>query len=122
MRGPRRKLDSKSFTREGQQAGLIVRKDDRTFSKFVVINKGTQGRWFEHIFTLDQQPRLVIGTDTTAPLADSFPAAVYIRVISDGETIRGEYSGDGITFGADWPPGEDRLGLQGRRLRGRQRR
>jgi beta-xylosidase len=92
------KLDSKAFTQEGQQAGLIVRKDDRTFSKFVVINKGAQGRWFEHVFTLDQQPRRVIGTDTTAPLPDTCPAAVYIRVISDGETIRGEYSGDGITF------------------------
>ena len=44
-------LDSKAFNREGQQAGFIVRKDDKTFSKFVVINKGTQGRWFEHIFT-----------------------------------------------------------------------
>ncbi len=93
-------LDSKAFTREGQQAGFIVRKDDKTFSKFVVINKGTQGRWFEHIFTNDQQPRLEIGTDTTAPLNDSFPALVYIRVVSDGNTIRGEYSGDG----SSWTP------------------
>jgi beta-xylosidase len=92
------KLDSKAFTREGQQAGLIVYKDDSTFSKFTVINKGTQGRWFEHIFTADKVARLEIGTDTTPPLGDTFPALVSIRVISDGETIRGEYSGDGITW------------------------
>ena len=92
------KLDSKAFTREGQQAGFIVYKDDSTFSKFTVINKGTQGRWFEHIFTANKVARLEIGTDTTPPLNDSFPALVSIRVISDGETIRGEYSGDGITW------------------------
>ncbi|WP_270038530.1 OmpL47-type beta-barrel domain-containing protein [Solirubrobacter ginsenosidimutans] len=92
------KLDSKAFNREGQQAGLIVYKDDSTFSKFTVINKGTQGRWFEHIFTADKVARLEIGTDTTPPLNDSFPALVSIRVISDGQTIRGEYSGDGITW------------------------
>jgi beta-xylosidase len=91
-------LDSKAFNREGQQAGFIVRKDDSTFSKFVVINKGAQGRWFEHIFTNNQVARLEIGTDTTPPLNDSFPALVYIRVISDGETIRGQYSGDGATW------------------------
>jgi PKD repeat protein len=88
-------LDSKAFDREGQQAGFMIRKDDSTFSKFVVINKGQQGRWFEHIFTDAKQPRLVIGTDTTEPLGDSFPALVRIRVISDGETIRGEYSAEG---------------------------
>src|SRR3954468_911093 len=92
------KLDSKAFTREGQQAGLIVYKDDSTFSKFTVINKGTQGRWFEHIFTADKVARLEIGTDTTQPLDDSFPALVYIRVISDGQTIRGEYSGNGTSW------------------------
>jgi PKD repeat protein len=89
------KLDSSAFDREGQQAGFMIRKDDTTFSKFVAINKGAQGRWFEHIFTENQQARLVIGTDTTPPLDGSFPALVHIRVISDGETIRGEYSGDG---------------------------
>src|SRR5829696_841380 len=41
------RLDSTAFDREGQQAGFIVRRDDSTFSKFVVINKGAQGRWFE---------------------------------------------------------------------------
>lgn len=92
------KLDSKAFTREGQQAGLVVYKDDSTFSKFTVINKGAEGRWFEHIFTADKVARLVIGTDTTPALGDSFPALVYIRVISDGQTIRGEYSGDGIAW------------------------
>src|SRR3954453_7553363 len=45
------RLASKGFDREGQQAGFIVRKGATTFSKFVVINKGMQGRWFEHIFT-----------------------------------------------------------------------
>ena len=40
----------------------------------------------------------MIGTDTTPPLGDSFPALVFIRVISDGQTIRGEYSGDGIAW------------------------
>ncbi|MDA0182253.1 DUF1080 domain-containing protein [Solirubrobacter phytolaccae] len=92
------KLDSKDFNREGQQAGIMVYKDDRTFSKVVVINKGSQGRWFEHIYTNDQQPRLEIGVDTTPALGDSFPADVYIRVISDGETIRAQYSGDGTTW------------------------
>ncbi|HWK29672.1 MAG TPA: DUF1349 domain-containing protein [Solirubrobacter sp.] len=92
------RLDSKAFDREGQQAGFIVRKDDATFSKLVVINKGSQGRWFEHVFTANQQPRLEIGTDTTAPLDDTFPRLVYIRAISDGETLRGEYSGDGKTW------------------------
>ena len=94
------RLDSSAFDREGQQAGLIVRADDSTFSKFTVIDKGAQGRWFEHIFTSAQQPRLEIGVDTTPPLDDSFPALVYIRVISDGQTVRGEYSGNGT----DWAP------------------
>lgn len=92
------KLDSKDFDREGQQAGIMVYKDDRTFSKVVVINKGSQGRWFEHIYTADQQPRLEIGVDTTPALGDSFPADVFIRVVSDGETIRAQYSGDGLAW------------------------
>jgi regulation of enolase protein 1 (concanavalin A-like superfamily) len=91
-------IDSKAFDREGQQAGFIVRKDDSTFSKFVVINKGAQGRWFEHVFTENKVARLVIGTDTTPALDGSFPALVSIRVISDGETVRGEYSGDGLAW------------------------
>lgn len=92
------KLDSKAFNREGQQAGIMVYKDDQTFSKVVVINKGTQGRWFEHIYTAAQLPRLEIGVDTTPALGDTFPALVQIRVVSDGETIRAQYSGDGLTW------------------------
>ena len=95
---PRLSSTRRRSTREGQQAGLIVHKDDSTFSKFVVINKGAQGRWFEHIFTADKPPGSRSARTRRRALGDTFPALVYIRVISDGETIRGEYSGDGIAW------------------------
>jgi PKD repeat protein len=92
-------LDSSAFDRVGQQAGVVIRKDDKTFDKVVIINKGAEGRWFEHIYTENQVPRLEIGTDTTPPLPAGFPAKVTIRVVSDGETIRAEYQDGGA-----WKP------------------
>ena len=79
-----------ALTAEGQQSGIVVRKSGTTFSKFVFINKGSGNTRFEHIFTENQQGRLA-NADFTATLPAGFPKTVKVRVISDGETIRGEY-------------------------------
>lgn len=84
-------LDTAGLTAEGQQSGIVVRKSATTFSKFVFINKGGGNRRFEHIYTENQTGRLS-DADFTATLPAGFPAVVKLRVISDGQTIRGEYA------------------------------
>ena len=91
-------FDTTGLTVEGQQSGIVVRKSGTTFSKFVFINKGSGNTRFEHIFTENQQGRLS-DADFTATLPAGFPKTVKVRVISDGETIRGEY-----LDGTAWKP------------------
>ena len=84
-------FDTSALTAEGQQSGIVVRKDGSNFSKFVFINKGSGSRRFEHIYTAGKVGRLS-DADFTAALPTDFPGVVKIRVISDGNTIRGEYA------------------------------
>ena len=103
-------FDTTALTVEGQQSGIVVRKSATTFSKFVFINKGSGATRFEHIFTENQQGRLA-NEDFTATLPAGFPKTVKVRVISDGETIRGEYL-DGTAWKAIGRPAKIGSGVQ----------
>jgi beta-xylosidase len=103
-------FDTTALTVEGQQSGLVVRKSATTFSKFVFINKGSGATRFEHIFTDDQRARLA-DEDFTTTLPAGFPKTVKVRVISDGESIRGEYA-DGNTWKPIGRPAKIGSGVQ----------
>ena len=92
------KLDSKAFTREGQQAGLHRLQGRFDLQQVHRHQQGHAGPLVRaHLHGRQGRPARDRHRHHAAA-GRLFPALVSIRVISDGQTIRGEYSGDGITW------------------------
>ena len=101
------RLDVRSLTAEGQQAGLVLwnGEDPNTFAKIMFIDKGANSR-FEHVATREDvrtDDDIQIGPDVAGS-----PREAYIRVRADGAGLYiPEFSLDGETWDAIAAPLED---------------
>ena len=101
------RLDVRSLTAEGQQAGLVLwnGEDPNTFAKIMFIDKGANSR-FEHVATREDvrtDDDIQIGPDVAGA-----PREAYIRVRADGAGLYiPEFSLDGETWDAIAAPLED---------------
>jgi hypothetical protein len=77
----------------GQQGGLVVRGEDSSnHSKIVLVRKDNGQRWIEFLRTTDGQTDFN-GTWNTGYI--DFPSTVYVRLVSNGDTLSGYWSPDG---------------------------
>ena len=100
--GPWEAITKLSFegTAQYHQAGLLVYGDDDNFTKFGRIAHTTAGdEKFEFIYENAGAPRND-AADSTANLPAAFPLDFYLRIQSDGTSLTGAYSVDGV----DWTP------------------
>lgn len=81
----------------GQQGGIVVRgKDASNHSKIVLVRKQDTGeRWIEFLRTTNGQTDFN-GTWNTG--FQNFPQTVYLRLVSNGQTLAGYWSADGDTW------------------------
>ncbi|HET8784604.1 MAG TPA: ThuA domain-containing protein, partial [Candidatus Limnocylindrales bacterium] len=92
-----------NFKGEAQyhQAGLVLYGDDDNFTKFGRIATNTAGsalsEKFEFIYENAGTPRND-AADSTSPLPGTFPDDFWMRIVSDGSQITGQYSTDGTTW------------------------
>jgi cytochrome c len=85
-----------------QQAGLIIYGDDDNYAKMVLQGRDTSqanpaARIFQFIREENGQPNEV-GDSNTGQLGAAYPDTVWVRYISDGESLRAAYSDDGVVF------------------------
>ncbi|SDZ24525.1 Glucose/arabinose dehydrogenase, beta-propeller fold [Micromonospora pattaloongensis] len=78
-----------------EQAGILVHGDDRNFVKFAFIEVPNGVRNFEFIHQQDGSPIDGGAVDRSPNLAFDFPNTVWMRVVSDGQTVTAAYSTDG---------------------------
>ena len=84
-------------THSGQQAGIVVRGDDRNGAKIVFVQKNDAGgRWIEFLRTTDAATDFT-GTWNTGERTD-YPDTVWLRLVSAGNELAGYWSADG----EDW--------------------
>jgi PKD repeat protein/glucose/arabinose dehydrogenase/plastocyanin len=85
------------------QAGLRVYADDDNWASVHMIHAGGQ-RDIEFIWEANGNPRNE-AADKLGGIPDQAPLEYYVRLISDGEELRAEYSFDGETFNPVGRPG-----------------
>ncbi|WP_370517512.1 ThuA domain-containing protein [Pseudactinotalea sp. HY160] len=89
-------------TQAYQQAGLLIYGDDDNYAKMVFQARDTaspnaDSRIFQYIVEENGDPREVDDSNT-ADLGADYPTTVWVRFISDGESLNAAYSADGVTF------------------------
>jgi PKD repeat protein len=84
-----------------QQAGIIVYNDDNNYVKLdrTATNTATatNTEFFEFIEEINATARNA-STDHTSNLVSTFPQDFYVRIVSNGTTLTGQYSTDGTTW------------------------
>ena len=84
-----------------QQAGIIVYNDDNNYVKLdrTATNTATAANteFFEFIEEINATARNATA-DHTSNLAATFPQDFYVRIVSNGTTLTGQYSTDGTTW------------------------
>lgn len=98
-----------------QQAGLIIYGDDNNYAKMVlqgrapVAGPSAANRIFQFIREENGTPNEVAESNT-AELGAAFPDTVWVRLTSDGTSLRASYSPDGVTF-TDMPQTKQLAGI-----------
>ena len=90
------KITTDPLTENYQQAGLRVYQDDNNWASVHMIYAGT-GRDFEFIYENGGNPRNEAADKLGGIPADA-PLTYWVRLVSDGSTLRAEYSYDGVEF------------------------
>ena len=90
------KITTEALTQNYQQAGLRVYQDDNNWASIHMIYAGT-GRDFEFIYENDGTPRNE-AADKLGGIPATHPLTYWVKLISDGSSLRAEYSYDGVEF------------------------
>ncbi len=90
------KITTDPLTQNYQQAGLRVYQDDNNWASVHMIYAGT-GRDFEFIYENNGNPRNE-GQDKLGGIPADAPLTYWVKLISDGSTLRAEYSYNGTDF------------------------
>ncbi|MFC8923921.1 ThuA domain-containing protein [Cellulosimicrobium sp. NPDC057127] len=84
-----------------QQAGLLIWEDQDNYAKMVIQGRSAAAdpatRIFQFIREENAQPNEV-GESNSAALGADYPDTVYVRFVSDGESLQAAYSADGTDF------------------------
>jgi|GEM_PF-763677 len=89
------RIDVSTLTEEGEQTGLVLWQDDKTFAKITFIQKGEFQQW-EWVATRDGESQIAAGERITVR-----PSEVYLRLTANGG---GTYIAEGSTDGDTWTP------------------
>ncbi len=90
------KITTDPLTDNYQQAGLRVYQDDNNWASVHMIYAGGN-RDFEFIYENNGNPRNE-GQDKLGGIPATSPLTYWVKLISDGSTLRAEYSFDGVDF------------------------
>jgi cytochrome c len=90
------KITTEALTQNYQQAGLRIYQDDNNWASIHMIYAGT-GRDFEFIYENNGTPRNEAADKLGGIPADA-PLTYWVKLISDGSSLRAEYSYDGVEF------------------------
>ncbi len=83
-----------------QQAGIVVYGGDDDYIKLVRMARGSSPDADNRVFQLMKEVGATPTDLNTANLGAAFPDTYYVRFASDGVTLTGSYSADGVTFTA----------------------
>ncbi len=81
-----------------QQAGIVVYSGDDNYIKLVRMARGTSPDANNRVFQLLKEVGASPTDFNTANLGAAFPDTYYVRFVSDGATLTGSYSADGVAF------------------------
>lgn len=84
-----------------QQAGLVIWEDQDNYAKMVIQGRSAAADPATRIFQFIREEAAVpneVGDSNTASLGADYPDTVYVRFVSDGESLQAAYSADGTDF------------------------
>jgi PKD repeat protein/plastocyanin len=90
------KITTEPLTQNYQQAGLRIYQDDNNWASIHMIYAGS-GRDFEFIYENNGNPRNE-AADKLGGIPVDAPLTYWVKLISDGSSLRAEYSYDGDAF------------------------